>query len=119
MKKLLLVGMLSTFILTGCATFGDGSRGCEPVTVKQVEYVVKIPPKELMTVPQQVEPVDLEAAKQSDIAAWIIRNEQRTKILEDMLRGLAQFFQLEQIKLDAEAAAKNSSAKKSADTPTK
>lgn len=119
MKKPLLVGMLLASLLTGCATFGDASRGCEPVTVKQVEYVIKIPPKEMMTLPAQVEPVDTDTAKQSDIAAWIIRNEQRSKMLEDMLRGLAQFFQLEQIKLDAEAAAKNSSAKKPVDAPAK
>lgn len=119
MKRLLSLGIMSACLMTGCATFGDAARGCEPVTVKQIEYVIKIPPKELMTLPQQAEPVDVETAKQSDIAAWIIRNEQRTKMLEDMLRGLAQFFQLEQIKLDAEAAAKNSSAKKPADPPPK
>lgn len=115
MKKSLLIGMVLPLFVTGCATFGDGLPGYQPETVKQVEYIVKIPPKELMTLPPQVEPIDIDTAQQSDVAAWIIRNEQRMKMLEDMLRGLAQFFKLEQIKLDAEAASKNSSA----DTPSK
>jgi len=111
MKKILLI-LSSCMLFTGCATFGDGSRGCAPSTAKQVEYIIKIPPKELMTLPPAVEPVDARTAKQSDIAQWIIRNEERSKTLEDIIRQLAQFFRIEQLKLDDAAAEKNKTNEK-------
>jgi len=105
-KKIILVACL---FLTACGHDAPFIKPEKPekVVVKEIQYVVKIPPKELITIPPQVDKIDVDAAKQSDIAKWIIAGEERTRKLEEMIRQLALFFKLEQLKLDEEAIKKN------------
>lgn len=101
--------LLACIFLYGCAHDEPFVKPEKPekIIVKEIEYIVKIPPKELMTIPQQVEKIDVDNAKQSDIAKWIIAGEERTRKLEEMIRQLALFFRLEQLKMDELAIKKN------------
>lgn len=108
MKKLILILALA---LVGCAS--DPPKP-EQIIVKQTEYVMRIPPKELMTLPPAVEKIDIDAAKQSDIARWLIANEGRTTKLEELLKQIATFFTIEQAKLKDKADEENKKARESA-----
>lgn len=101
MKKILTIIFL-TSILVGCGFKKDIVKPEQPVAVK-TEYVLRIPPAELMTIPPQVEKLDADNMRQSDVARWLISNEERTRSLENAIKGIASFFKVEQQKLlDAE-----------------
>lgn len=107
MKKLIMIVAIA---LSGCA-FDQGVVKPEPVVVKQTTYVIRIPPAKLITLPDPVPNIDVDTAKQSDVAAWLIAKENYTKALEDMIRGIGTFFVVEQAKLNDQAATENLAAK--------
>lgn len=106
MKRILLISAM-ILSLSGCALFGVKPVQPEPQIVKQTEYVVRIPPKELMTLPAPVPPIDVDTAKQSDVAAWVLQKEQYSRTLENMLKDVAGFFNTQQIQLDQAAKTQN------------
>jgi hypothetical protein len=106
MKVLVVVIAL---LLSACAHKQEPVKP-EQVIAKQVEYVVRIPPNELLALPPAVKNLDVDNAKQSDIARWILLNEERTRALENMILGIATFFKLEQQKLDKQAEDENKKA---------
>jgi PBP1b-binding outer membrane lipoprotein LpoB len=110
--KAYLIILLSSLILTGC--FETAQVKQERVVVKQYEFVVSIPPAELLTPPTQVAPIDIDSAKQSDAAKWILDNEERMRGFEDRLIGISKFFVNEQDKAKKEADSKNLAARQAA-----
>lgn len=106
--------LMLVVLLSGCSLFQTKpdipKQQVVPEVATKLEYVIKIPPKELVTLPDQVPAIDVDAAKQSDIAAWVIASEKRTQQLENMLIGIANFFKTEQAKLDDAAAQTNAKA---------
>lgn len=110
MKYVILVLAL---ILSGCATDKNVVKP-EQVVVKETSYVMRIPPKALLEVPPPVPKIDVDAAKQSTIAAWIIDVDARMKAFENRLIELATFFKIEQEKLNDQAATENVKNKKAA-----
>lgn len=91
MKQIYLTIILSA-VLSACKTLPESEQN----TVTRVEYVVKIPPKELMTLPQRPKDINLDTATQSDVASWLISREERMQHLENMIRAIAEFFKSEQ-----------------------
>lgn len=98
-------------LLTACAHDKELVKP-EIKIAKQIEYVIKIPPAELMTLPAPVPMIDVDNAKQSDVAKWIIEQEKRTSSLENLLKGIASFFKEEKTKLDLQASTLNAEALK-------
>jgi hypothetical protein len=96
MKKT-LIAFVFAVALAGCAS--RATIPLEQPVVQRVEYVIKVPPQELLSIPPNVQPIDVERAKQSDVAQWIILNEQRTRKLENMLMEIAKFFKSEESSL--------------------
>jgi hypothetical protein len=113
MKPIIL--LLSVLLLAGCETIKKEES--EPRIIEKIQYVLKIPPRDLIDLPPQVPPINVDESKQSDIARWILLSEERTRKLENMLIELATFFKLEQLKLDEEAAKKNAEAAAKAAEP--
>jgi hypothetical protein len=107
MKKLILIAAL---VLSGCA-FDKAVVKPEAVVVKETTYVVRIPPAKLLTLPDPVPNINVDTAKQSDISAWLIAKENYTKALEDLLKGVAMFFAVEQAKANDQAVTENLQAK--------
>jgi hypothetical protein len=104
MYKILLLSLL---ILGGCAHTTPDFVKPEIVVAKRVQYVLRIPPAELMTLPTVQEKIDVDTAKQSDIALWIVANEDRVRLIENQLIGIAQFFTVEDAKLKDQALEEN------------
>ena len=104
--KHILSSIMLAVLLVGCGTTSELVKP-EAKIIKQTEYVIKIPPAELMTLPPPVAKIDIDKALQSDIAAWLLANESRTKRLEDLLIGIAKFFVTEENKLKDQAATFN------------
>jgi hypothetical protein len=95
----LLSAILISLALVGCA--GTVPVKPEQSVIVQNKYIIKLPPADLLTLPKQIERIDPDKVKnQSDAARWIIANEERTRTLEDMIRGIAMFFTVEQAKLN-------------------
>jgi len=103
MKKLILI---SALILAGCGGTAPIVKP-EQVVANRVQYIIKVPPKELLTLPPAAPVIDVDKAMQSDIAQWVADSEERTKTLEDQLIGISAFFTSEQSKLNAQAEAEN------------
>lgn len=110
MKYLILSLVL---FLSACATTPEIVKP-EQVVIKETSYVIRIPPETLLIMPEQVPKIDVDTAKQSTIANWIIDTNERTKALENRLIGIAKFFKEEQDKLDKKAADENVQNKKDA-----
>lgn len=110
MKYLILALALT---LSACATKEQLVKP-EQVVVKETSYVMRIPPKELLEIPPPVPKIDIDAAKQSTIANWIIDMNARMKDLENKFIEIGVFFKLEKAKLDEQAAAENVKNKKAA-----
>jgi hypothetical protein len=102
-KKLALFAILA---LAGCATIPP-KVPLEHQIVTQTEYVIKIPPAALMKLPPPVPNINVDTAKQSDVAAWILQKEQYTRELENQLKDIAQFFMAQQGQLDQAAQTQN------------
>jgi hypothetical protein len=86
MKSYTLILLLA---LSGCATVKPVPV-LPPVIIK-TEYIVRIPPAELTTLPDPVPNIDIDTAMQSDVAAWLIKKEEYTKSLENRLVGISTF----------------------------
>lgn len=81
-----LVALLISFMLVGC-----GHMAVKPTVVEQ-QYIVRIPPADLITPPPKVEKLDVDKATQGDVSKWLLDKEAYTKSLEDKLKGIANFF---------------------------
>ena len=118
MKKLFFL-IASSLALIGCSTTTK-SIPPEKLVVKETQYIVRVPPAELMTLPAKPADVDVDKADQAAVAEWLLRKEAYTLELENMLKRLAQFFETEQAMADAKAAEENKKAREAAgDTPQK
>jgi len=102
--KTIAAPLLFAILLTGCVTTGGVKP--EPQIVVKQEYIIKIPPAELLTVPPAVPDVDVDNAKQSDIARWINSIVERMDTLENQVIGIGKFFAEEQKKLEPKRVTK-------------
>lgn len=87
MKLLPLIACLG---LVGCAT-----TRCippQPQIVVKTQYVTRVPPAQLLTLPAPVPPLDVSKASQADVAAWILAREKYELALKADLQGIANFF---------------------------
>ena len=85
------VVLASALLLSGCFTLPQK----EPETVVKVEYITKLPPKELLALPPKnaQPPVnDKGEMMQSDIAVWVLEQEKRMRQLENMIIGIGKFY---------------------------
>lgn len=85
-------------ILNGC-TFGGGVKPEPPIVTKQ-EYIIKVPPADLLKIPPKVKDLDVDTAKQSDVARWINETVDRMDKMENQIIGIGKFFNDEQKKLE-------------------
>jgi len=83
MKKFLLI-ITTVLALAGCGTTPPAK--VEPSVVVQYKYVAAPIPEDALAIPEKVQPIDLNAASQKDVADWLARSEGRTNILESNLR---------------------------------
>jgi hypothetical protein len=88
--------MLALLLTAGCSAVKTPTVKEERKISPTVEYIVKIPPAKLLEIPAPVENIDVEKAKQSDIAQWILQNEERMRRLENMLIEISNFFKNEE-----------------------
>lgn len=82
--KVIIFGIL---LLTGCATCP------EPKELIKIERIVVKPPSELLTIPSEVFPIDVDKATQRTVADWILKKEERSFQLEEKLKAIAKFYQ--------------------------
>ncbi len=94
-----LLSIIIVVFLTGCANKTELIQQEKQIEVK-TEYVIKIPPKELLQLPPKVSDIDVTRAKQGDVAKWILLNEERTRKLENMIIEMGKFFKSEEAKLN-------------------
>lgn len=95
---------------------------CNPVkpvplalpVIKQTQYVIKIPPAELMTLPAKVPDINVDTALQAEVAQWVINNEKYTTQCTNQLKDIATFFVTQQNQLNDTAAAQNAQQKQAA-----
>lgn len=99
MKSLFLV-----LLLVGCCA---DPIIPEPRVIKETSYVVRIPPKDLMTVPDKVNKINVETATQADVAKFILDQYERMQKLENRVIEISKFLVDEQQKLDAKAKEEN------------
>jgi ABC-type hemin transport system substrate-binding protein len=104
MNKLILIVALLT--LGGCASLPK-KVPLEKTIVTQTEFVIKIPPAALMTLPPAVPNINVDSAKQSDVAAWLLQKEQYTRTLENQIKDIATFFLGQQDQLNQAAKSAN------------
>lgn len=109
-----LYTLIAVTLLVGCASTPD-IVPTEKVVIKEVEYVVRIPPPELMTLPQEVPDLNVDSADQADVAEWFLMKEQYTRELENLLMSIAKFFINSQDELNNQAAEENSAARAEAE----
>ena len=109
-----IIPVLCVFLLVGCETIPDQIPE-ERRTIVQKEYIVKIPPAELVTLPERPANIDVETADQADAALWTIQRESYLLKLENMLIEIGKFFEEEQKKLDEKAFDENARLRAEAD----
>lgn len=97
MKKIILLAALIT--LVGCQQM---VKPVTPVTntIVKTEYVIKIPPAKLLTLPPPVPPINVDTADQVAVGNWLVAREKRTITLENMIIEIGKFFQEQQDKLN-------------------
>jgi hypothetical protein len=93
-----IIALLLTLSVIGC---GSNPVKPEPQIVVKQQYIIKIPPAEVLRIPAPVPDTDPDTAKQSDIARWMAATVKRMDDLESELIGVSKFFDEEQKKLDA------------------
>jgi hypothetical protein len=78
-------------LIAGCSTTKTLPPP-EREVVKDVRYIVALPPPELLKLPPQPPAIkDLDKAKQSDVASWLTASEERVARLEQQLKEIAKF----------------------------
>jgi uncharacterized protein YjaG (DUF416 family) len=97
---------LLPLVLVGCGHTVDLVKP-EVVIAKRVEYVIRIPPAESLSLPPAAPKIDVDTALQSDVATWLVSSEERTKALEDKLISISTFFKTEQEALAKKAEEEN------------
>ena len=107
------LAFLIPLFLVGCAHDVDLVKP-EKVVASRVEYIIRIPPAESLSLPKAVAKIDVDNAMQSDIAIWLTANEERTKSLEDKLISISSFFKVEQDKLAKKAEEENKKSEEDA-----
>lgn len=95
----LLITLLLAISLLGCAAWKP--EKIEPLVVVQHEYILRIPPAEVMLLPPEVPQLDVDKAEQGDVAKWLYLYKDRMLALEGKLREVAKFLVDEQSKLDS------------------
>lgn len=105
MNKIILISALA-LTLIGCKSVPDQIPE-EKRTILQKEYIVRIPPAELTTLPPRPADIDVEKADQADAAVWTTQREKYIMELERLLIGIGNFFVEEQKKLDEQAFEEN------------
>lgn len=97
MKPILTI--ITAITLSACAHKDQLIQPEKLIEVKTV-YVVKVPPNKLLELPPAVNDIDIAAAKQGDVAQWILLSEERTRKLENMIIEIGKFFKSEEEKLN-------------------
>ena len=94
-----IFSIIAAVLIGGCASASH--IAVEPKTVIKTEYIVRIPPAELLTPPVKVAniDIDIDTAQQSDVARWLNAQQDRMDSFESKLRGVAIFLRNEQEKL--------------------
>ena len=85
--KRIIIGCICVF-MTGCAT---NMTKCDPVVTVDYKYVTKMPPAELLTLPDKVAKLDTETATQADVAKFIVELDKRQRLLETKIIGIVEF----------------------------
>lgn len=96
MKRLTIIALA---LLAGCATTHVPEK-VEPTVAARVEYVIKVPPAELLDLPKPPPNVDVDKATQADIARWIAANEKWFNDVQNRFSEVAKFLRDEQQNLD-------------------
>lgn len=109
MMKLLAIPAFA-ILLSGCIATTPQLPEVETRVVEKVEYIVRVPPAELTELPPMPLKIDVDKASQATVAQWAIDSEAYMLKLRDQLILIGKFLRDEQIKLDKEAAEKNSRA---------
>jgi uncharacterized protein YcfL len=94
--KLYLTVLFILLLTMGCSSTKQQVVKEERKISPTIEYIIKIPPVKLLEIPPRVANIDVEKAKQSDVAQWILQNEERMRTLENMLIEISNFFKNEE-----------------------
>jgi len=113
-KYITLLSSVAIISLSGCTWNNPDIVKPEPQIVRQVEYVIRIPPAQLLTLPLNAAKIDIDKAKQSDAAKMLIASEERMKQLENQIIGIGEFFTSESEKLNKKATEINAETLNSA-----
>lgn len=78
-----IVACIMSLFLYGCA--------CQPEKIViETKYVVTEIPDDHLDIPSQVLPIDLKQVSQKGVSDWLLRNEERTVVLENNLKAIRQ-----------------------------
>ena len=105
----ILSALFLMLVITGCSTTHE-LPPVEQKVAERVEYLVRVPPAELLELPVEPVAVDVDKASQADIARWLIENEKYVREIKRRLVEIAKFLKNEQSKADEEAKKKNTEA---------
>lgn len=98
-----IIALLLALSVIGCA---HNEVKPEPQIVVKQEYIIKLPPAELLKIPPKVADLDVDKAQQSDVAKWIAETVDRMDSLENQVIGIGKFFSDEQKKLEPKRVTK-------------
>lgn len=87
MKHILILAMF--FALSGCGT----KQPQPPEVIVKNQYIVRTAPDQLKKLPQYPDPINLDAATQTDLARWINKTEGYINDLESMIKILVDFYE--------------------------
>ena len=89
--------LIVSLLLSGCFATTQDLPVPEPITVEKFVYIAKVPPAELLSLPDPVKEFDVDAATQADVSEWIVNSEKYTNELKQKLIGIANFFKHEEL----------------------
>lgn len=100
MKKLLILAFF-VLNLAGCAALTTPTAPPPSVVVQYQTQLVTIP-DEVLTVPAPIDPIDFSTKpSQKDVASWLVKKEERTRILENNLNEVKKIQADQQAKAQA------------------